>query len=660
MLQKAIGKNTLGGGKKMQVNLKTYNRSTHDLSYAWRNTQAVGTLVPFMCEVGLPGDTFDIDLRSQILTHPTVGPLFGSFKFQADVFTCPIRLYNDLLHNNALNIGLDMSKVKLPRLTTYIHNTALQKTNTKTHPSSLYNYLGIKGFGTTKLTVDNSEAYLNATAVIAYYDIFKNYYANKQEDTFPIIGLSETYAVNTTKSSDNKFCLVTPSMELTTNSTVGWIVISNDLLHDLSASTINNIYVTGISFTNDYQKGPKTLAQLNFEEENDTSITAQLKNITGITDNGIFYKYSGSSRNYPSAYYPEIFLDNTIVTIRRENLDDIDKTRQQILSQKGVQYDIRQSNSSIPLYLRLPLSSPNTILGFTYPQCGLVCKTLQSDIFNNWINTDWIDGDNGINAITAIDTSSGEFTLDTLNLSKKVYNMLNRIAVSGGTYQDWVETVYTSNYVERSETPVYQGGYSSEIEFQEVISNSATDDEPLGSLAGRGVQTQHKGGRLHVKIDEPCYIIGICSITPRVDYCQGNRWDVYLDTLNDLHKPALDGIGFQDLTCDKMVANELLWLNNVPYHTSIGKQPAWIDYMTNYNRTFGNFAIKDNEAFMCLNRWYDYDVNEGTYDYSTYIDPTKYIDIFADTSLDAQNFWVQIGVGIQARRVMSAKVIPNL
>ena len=36
------------------------------------------------------------------------------------------------------------------------------------------------------------------------------------------------------------------------------------------------------------------------------------------------------------------------------------------------------------------------------PQMGLVVKTYQSDIFNNWINTEWIDGENGINAITAV------------------------------------------------------------------------------------------------------------------------------------------------------------------------------------------------------------------------------------------------------------------
>ena len=85
--------------------------------------------------------------------------------------------------------------------------------------------------------------------------------------------------------------------------------------------------------------------------------------------------------------------------------------------------------------------------------------------------------------------------------------------------------------------------------------------------------------------------------------------------------------------------------------------------MTNYNKTFGNFAIKNNEMFMTLNRNYEYK-NEGggtrIKDLTTYIDPTKFNYAFADTNLDAQNFWVQIASKIEARRVMSAKIIPNL
>ena len=42
-VQKNIGKNTIGDNKKMEVNLRTYNRSTHNLSTVIRNTQSVGT-----------------------------------------------------------------------------------------------------------------------------------------------------------------------------------------------------------------------------------------------------------------------------------------------------------------------------------------------------------------------------------------------------------------------------------------------------------------------------------------------------------------------------------------------------------------------------------------------------------------------------------------
>ena len=70
-----IGGERLGAGKKMQTEMHEYERSNHDLSYAWRSTMSAGTLVPFLKKLALPGDTWDIDLQAEILTHPTSGPL---------------------------------------------------------------------------------------------------------------------------------------------------------------------------------------------------------------------------------------------------------------------------------------------------------------------------------------------------------------------------------------------------------------------------------------------------------------------------------------------------------------------------------------------------------------------------------------------------------
>jgi hypothetical protein len=198
-----------------------------------------------------------------------------------------------------------------------------------------------------------------------------------------------------------------------------------------------------------------------------------------------------------------------------------------------------------------------------------------------------------------------------------------------------------------------------------VISNAATTNQPLGTLAGRGrLNGKHKGGKVVIKPDEVVYVMGIISLTPRIDYSQGNTWDMNLKTMDDFHKPHLDGIGYQDLITDQMAWWETTvnlgnTVENV--YRSAGKQPAWINYMTNVNRTYGNFAVTDNEMFMTLNRRYEYDANTNRIkDLTTYIDPVKFNQIFAETARDAQNFWVQIGMDITARRVMSAKIIPNL
>ena len=84
------------------------------------------------------------------------------------------------------------------------------------------------------------------------------------------------------------------------------------------------------------------------------------------------------------------------------------------------------------------------LLNTTSSQFGLALKTYNSDLLQNWINTEWIEGVQGINEISAVDVTDGKLTMDALNLAQKVYNMLNRIAVSGGTYRDWLETVYAS------------------------------------------------------------------------------------------------------------------------------------------------------------------------------------------------------------------------
>ena len=79
-IQKNIGKNTIGDNNKISVSLHDYSMSTHDLSTIVRNTQSPGTLVPNLCIVGQKGDTFDIDIDANVLTHPTTGPSYRDWE----------------------------------------------------------------------------------------------------------------------------------------------------------------------------------------------------------------------------------------------------------------------------------------------------------------------------------------------------------------------------------------------------------------------------------------------------------------------------------------------------------------------------------------------------------------------------------------------------
>jgi hypothetical protein len=640
-----IGKNTLGDNNKMSVRLHSYNMSNHDLSFVFRNTQSPGTLVPFMKLVGQKGDVFDIQLINKTLTHPTVGPLFGSYKLQHYIFTCPFRLYNSWLHNNRTGIGMKMSEIKFPMMNFQGINVKKDGNNYKidgkpTNPSLLIAYLGYRGTRMMEGQEGTGTAFsFNAIPWLAYWDIFKNYFANKQEQNYYWITTGQTVREFTVTAADGKHdfvinetirILISATVTIQANgSSTDWTKFWENTLLTLEGTSngVKQVYVKELATTLDTA----------------TVTLDKLQDATG-GPNAILTKIQNPNQNG--------------ITLEAGPLEGLEKIRDIILQTPGNQAVIVNTIDGLNIAGNLEEDSKT-------PQGGLAVKTYDSDVFQNWVNTDWIDGPTGINEITAVDVSDGKLTMDSLNLAQKVYNMLNRIAVSGGTYRDWLETVYTTGqYIERPETPVFEGGMTQYIEFDEVVSQSATEDEPLGTLAGRGRTTRQKGsGRIHFKLSEPCYVIGLCAITPMIDYSQGNEWDITnLKTMDDLHKPALDGIGYEDsLVQHRAWFGSQGMTDGQQIDLAVGKTVAWINYMTNYNKTFGNFAAGESESFMCLNRNYEYNtVNNEVGDLTTYIDPSKHNEIFADTNIDAMNFWLQTACNIQVRRCISAKQIPNL
>lgn len=659
-MRRTLGGERIGSGNKMKVDMHTYDRSTHDLGYLWRSTMSFGTIVPFLKNIAQPGDTWDINLNMVIMTHPTVGPLFGSAKVQADIYTADFRLYNGKLHNNEVGLGLKMNTVKFPQMTL----TALPITddvkdspgfdiNTwQINPSALLAYLGTRGVGQAAPDGDPLTRNFQAMFLLAYWETVKNYYSNKQEELGRMIWTAPAAIV------DNLLSVVVNAA-------------------NIIGQTITHPVLVEVNYTG---PGPFKPSSYNIQTSAGQFNLDDVLELVADDDAGFAtynwrWTVTGTVTVISITVLAPGDIPNTTIHVEPYRLSTIDDMRKAILAwaPQAAAFNVNTAATAIDndnpysKILDVVVAGGNTYTPYTSSQQGLALKTYQSDLFNNWLSTEAIDGAGGINDITKISTTDGFIMVDTIILHKKIYDMLNRISVSGGSYKDWRDATYQETNFDQAESPVYHGSLIKELIFQEVVSNSESQGEagtqPLGTLAGRGLLgSKHKGGKITIKPNEWCVVLGLVSVTPRIDYSQGNDWDVFLETMDDLHKPQLDEIGFQELLQRQMAwwtsrSNDgILWTE-----VSTGKQPAWINYMTAVNKVLGNFAIQSNEGFMVFQRQYEWDPAVlGIVDMTTYIDPVKYNHIFAQTSLDAQNLWVQMSVDIECRRLMSAKLMPNL
>lgn len=681
-MKKTLGGDRIRSESKMEVYLPNFGRSSHNVGKIIRTSQACGTIVPYWCQLGLDGTTFYIDITTKVKTLPTTGPVFGSFKHQIDVFVIPIRLYIAALHNNALGVGLNMSKVLLPqfRVRTAIASIYENDTNRgQVNPSSLLAYLGIRGFGRseTNTYVRRFPAMFN----LAYWDIFKNYYANKQEENaYVITGIDHIWK------------------KISAGDGIAWNRVWTENSSEAYPLNPSSQAPSFIKLEFEEKVSPEEVNEIQFLTNDPEKPTQKINKLTKLGDAFIFERTDPEAmglrepenpRKATNIYVYQVkkpiilaynlnitgnnnltMPDNQKIKLTPFPLKNIDEERNKILAAPSTSayivdgatmpYGAAIKTIGLPSHdRRTKYSSANS----WYSQAGLAVKTYLSDRFNNWLNTEWIDGTTGgINAITAVDVTDGKLTMDALILQKKIFNMLNRVAITDGTYQAWREATYGIRSATLPESPIFCGGMQSEIAFDEIVSNSATDEEPLGTLAGRGVATMYKSGRgLKIKCTEPSMIMALGSITPRIDYSQGNKWWTRLQTMDDFHKPTLDAIGFQELITEEAAAwNTELEEDFTPIYQSLGKQPSWIEYTTDVNETYGEFAAGMPLAFMCLNRVYEENEDGTIGNASTYIDPTIYNNIFAESRLSSQNFWVQVAFDVTARRVMSAKQIPNL
>lgn len=685
-VKKTFGGDRIGTGAGFVTHLEGYGRSTHDKSKIYRGSFGIGYCAPTYVNFIKRESVVEMDLTGiKIFTHPTNGPVFGTLKFEGHVFTSDLRLYNRQLHNNQVGTGLKMSNVKFPMMRVRGKNPRKDLGHPNIQQisqSSLLAHLGLRGLGHGTEDADNQpyvEILRNAMPLMMYWEVYKEYYANKQEEIGYVISQITSTVSSKIQSAWWSFEDYTfggnidhPDREGQTTVTVprnsiirvtGTGLSSNDIeVYDGSAGSSG-------AWVKLWNMGGTSSAW----REIDGSVTGgwyfrgNYNELNLTFQNGTAVRYNGVSS-----------ITGSELQLVQFPLSNIDDMRDKVFIQPKESPLILGYNEAAGEAVEMPYAASlaqvvqgNDInLASYFTLAGMGIKTYNADRFNVWLNKEWV---NEINNISSVDTSSGSFTIDAWNVARRIYTLYNRIAVSGGTYHDWLEAVDGIKKTGATEMPVYRGGVAGTIYFDEVVSSSDvennTTNQPLGTLAGTGTLGDIRGGKVRWKAEDNSFVMVIGSITPNIDYSEGNKWWLKLETMDDIHKPIFDGIGFQELLEDEYAAwSTTVRDDNEETFTSVGNQPSWTQYMTDWNEVYGTFAEPTNEMFMVFARnyspnWVGEGINsriQGVEDATTYIDPTKYLYAFAYTGLDYMPFWLQFNQKVEERIVMSGAKMPNV
>lgn len=662
---KKLGGERIGSGNKMMVSATGYGYSTHDTSKVRRISMTFGTIVPMGIWLMTTGQRKRMRLDALITSNALMYQLYGSAKFQIDVYSARMALYNPKMLLNLNDQGYDIADIQFPRMrltTVGLENPRVENqkiSNRQVNPSSLLRCLGIAGNGQVSgnQTADVTREY-NAMWMLMYYQIYKEYYANKQEKigmfihnkvvTNTIMGM--IVDVNGT----NSVLPLAPAVGVII-STSGTQLVIQQIVPSATVPPNNDDFLIGTYDVNNgggliYKQIDEIFVPPVFDVPSQTWRYTIKYDQIGIEL--VNWKFNDGGDG-----------DVTSPKIAEFDLKAIDRMQMAIM---------KSVDASSPVVITSATEWPygasfegnNDFKSINTTQEGLCLGTYQSDVFNNWLDNTTI---NNLNNKTKVKVDgNGEFSIDTLNLTQKLYNYDMRIGVTDGTLDEWREMTYAQTNKSKSLKPVYEGGLSKEIVFDMVVSTASTDDDPLGSIASRGqFGSKHKGGYVQIEADEEKLVMVVAKITPRLVYNQGNDWTVNILNLDMLHKPVLDKIGYQNLLSDQSAVFEtLVDVSNptVLVTKSIGKQPAWQWYRTNYDDALGNMA--DTEDYKVFGRDYEGEKDSnGNYivkDQTTYIDPMKFNDVFAIESLDAMNFDVQVGMDVTDTLVMSEEVIPGL
>lgn len=174
-------------GKYFLTDQARNNRSNFNAGYKNRFSLDYGYLVPAGIWDIPSNSHFELDMQAVLSSNPTLAPVLGTMKFRAEAYYIEKAAYVDLLRNNE-QVPLDRN---VPFPTFNVNELRNYSTSFFSPQSGIFEFLQMfpAGWSNNMFGGDDqndSVPPLNAIPLIMYYDIYRNYYCNPQDDNIPI------------------------------------------------------------------------------------------------------------------------------------------------------------------------------------------------------------------------------------------------------------------------------------------------------------------------------------------------------------------------------------------------------------------------------------------------------------------------------------------
>lgn len=309
--------------------------------------------------------------------------------------------------------------------------------------------------------------------------------------------------------------------------------------------------------------------------------------------------------------------------------------------------------------------APDSSINYTFEtrHGGLSFCTPMSDINTAWISdteyADWL-------AKAIVPVTSNEVKYEDIITASSLYRRAAKLALGDGTFDDFYAAVNGIRADTRATVPQYVGGFVRNLDFQQIRSQAETSEANLGAYAG--YMSQASGGHLvNFFTREPGYLITVMTVYPELTYGGGFDSMLFKIRPEDFYSPDFANIGYQPrmvrevqafttMSYDKgSLVGEPTYQPGVVNDSAIGYQPAWTEYTTAVNRSYGDLGPGGEKDFWTFHAPYVF----GGWSFE-YINPASFSYIFATNDLSVDNYFVQVGFNIKARRSIPKRLMPTL